>query len=322
MRWLAILNPKAQNGVGIPRLRSLARVFQKELGAECAWTTYPRHADEIARRSEGFDGLIAAGGDGTIYEVVNGMDVARQCLGIVAVGTGNGLAHELEVLDIPSALHQLRQPRLAPVDLIAVRFRADQQWRKRYIVHTSALGYIADLVALGLGPLKPLGYLRYAAAACVQCCRQEEFLVRMRIDDCSESEHVLTNLAVNNTRYAGPFCLFPRANLQDGKLNLLYERNTPYHQLLEDVGILTQTYVGERCHRCPARFVSVDSAAPMTLMLDGELIPRVDAVRFEVVPGGLRCVVGKGARLRRSGEEQTRPSSPAEPPTVRELARY
>jgi diacylglycerol kinase (ATP) len=304
MKWLAILNPMAHNGVGVNHLRSLARLLHQELGAECAWTTYPRHARDIARRSREFDGLIAVGGDGTIYEVINGMDVTSQCLGIVPAGTGNGLAHELNIRHLFSALHPLRQPRFAPIDLIQVRFRAGSRWHQRYVGHTSAIGYIAELVALALGPLKPLDYLRYAVAGCVQACRQKPFRLRIRIDDRDERECVLTNLTINNTRYAGPFCLFPEASVQDGRLNLLYGRNLPRDQLLEDAGILTQLYFWEQSRRCPAQDVSVDLAAPMTLMLDGELIPQVDAVRFAVVKSCLRCVAARGSKLKLLDEEQ------------------
>lgn len=306
MKWLAILNPAAHNGAGLTHLRFLARTLHQEFGAECAWSTHPRHAREIAQNSEPFDGLIAVGGDGTIYEVVNGMNLQTQCLGIIPAGTGNGLAHELGVLNIFSGLQQLQQPRLAPLDLIQSRFRVGQIWQERYIVHTSALGYLAEVVAFGMGPLKRFGYLRYALAACVQAPRQQPFAARLRIDDCDEQECLLTNLTVNNSRYAGPFCLFPEARLQDGRLDLLYGRNSPPDQFLEDLGIVTQTYFRERSLRNQARTVSVDLARPMTLMLDGELIPQVDAVRFHVIKGRLRCVAGGVSRLKLLDEPHDR----------------
>jgi diacylglycerol kinase (ATP) len=322
MKWLAILNPTAHNGVCLNHLRCLARWLQRELGAQCAWSAYPRHARDLARNSRDFDGLIAVGGDGTIYEIVNGMNLKTQCLGIVPAGTGNGLAHELRIRNDLSAFQHLRHPRLAPIDLIQVRFRVEGSWQLRYVVHNAAVGYVAEVVALGLGALKPFGYLRYAAAACVQCCRQKPFRVRMRIDDGVEQQLLLTNLTVNNTRYAGTFCLFPKANLQDGRLNLLYGRNLPRHQFLEDLGILTQLYFGEYSHRCSAQTVHVELGLPLTLTLDGELIPQVEAVRFQVVKRCLRCVAGSGSGLKLLDEAQTPSPSPGEPPSVRELARY
>jgi diacylglycerol kinase family enzyme len=298
VRWLAILNPAAHNGVGPDHLRCLARTLHRQLGAECAWTSHPHHAREIAHGSQGFDGCIAVGGDGTIAEVVNGMDLKRQCLGIVPAGTANGLAHDLDMLDVPAALQVLRRPRVAPLDLIRVRYHSGQCWQEQFVVHTSGLGYVAGVVALGIGPLKRLGSLRYAAAACLQCCRQRPFVARLRIDEGAQQELLLTNLVVNNTRHAGHFCLFPHARLQDGRLNLLYGRIPAPRQLLEDLGILTQTYLLEWSLRREGQAVEVDLPLPAALMLDGELIPNVGAVRFEVVRGCLHCVAGRAPGLK------------------------
>jgi diacylglycerol kinase (ATP) len=321
MRWLAVVNPTAHNGAGLGHLHSLERVLHQDLGAECAWSTYPGHALDIARSSQGFDGLIAVGGDGTIFEVLNGMNVQAQCLAIVPSGTGNGLARELHLRTVSSAVHQLRRPRLAALDLIRVRFRAGPNWHERYVVHTSALGYFSELNALGLGLLKPLGSLRYAAAACVQSFRRNRFHARMRIDDGDERELVLTNLAVNNTRHAGSFCLCPQASLQDGRIDLFYGANLPRQHLLEDLGILTQMYFGGRSVRCQAQAVSVDLVRPMALMLDGEQIPPVDAVRFQVVRGCLRCVTGPESGLKLLDEEPTLADPFAGPATCRRPAR-
>ncbi len=320
MKWLAIFNPTAHNGACLNHLRSLARLLRREVGAQCVWSSYPRQARDLARSGRDFEGLIAVGGDGTIYEIVNGMNLKSQCLGIVPAGTGNGLAHELRIRNDLSAFQHLRHPRLAPIDLIQVRFRIGGSWQQRCVVHNAAVGYIAEVVALGLGSLKPLGYLRYAAAAGVQCFRQKSFRARMRIDGGVEQELFLTNLTVNNTRYAGTFRLFPKASLQDGRLDLLYGRNTPSHQLFEDLGILTQTYFGGRSVRGQARMVHVELALPLTLTLDGELFPQVEAVQFEVLKGCLRCVAGSRSGLKLLDEEQSS-LPPAEPALGPELAR-
>jgi diacylglycerol kinase (ATP) len=289
LKWLAILNPAARSGASEARLRWLARKLSHRLGAECVWTSQPGQAREIARDSRDFDGCIAVGGDGTIFEVVNGLDLDRQVLGIVPVGTGNGLARALRLLDVRSALRSLRQPSLSRFDLIGVRYRVENVWHECYVVHTSGLGYVAGIVALGVGPLRRLGHLRYAAAACIQCWHQQEFAARVKVDDEPWQELALTNLAVNNTPYAGHFCLFPRAHPQDGRLDLLCGRLSPFPQLLEDLGIVTQTYLFERSHHRSVQVVEVELARPTTLMLDGELIVAVDAVEFRAVEGRLRC---------------------------------
>jgi diacylglycerol kinase (ATP) len=289
LRWLAVLNPAAHGGTAEARLRWVARELSRRLGAECVWTSQPGQAREIARRGRDFDGCIAVGGDGTIFEVVNGLDLDRQVLGIVPVGTGNGLARALHLLDVHSALRSLCRPHLSRFDLIGVRYRAERRWHECRVVHTSGLGYIAGVVALGVGPLRRLSHLRYAVAACLQCWRQPKFAARLKVDDGPWQELVLTNLAVNNTPHAGHFRLFPEADPQDGRLDLLSGRLSPFSQLFEDLGTVTQTYLFERSHHRPARAVEVELVRPTALMLDGELIPAVDAVQYRALEGRLRC---------------------------------
>ena len=76
MKWLAVLNPHAGHHPG-DWWRSLARRVQATLDADVAWTAYPWHAAEIVRRHERYDGFLAAGGDGTVTEVVAGMDLGQ-----------------------------------------------------------------------------------------------------------------------------------------------------------------------------------------------------------------------------------------------------
>lgn len=303
MKWLAIVNPTAHNGASLSQLRSIARMLHHELDAPCAWTRYPRHARDIAQNSREFEGLIAVGGDGTIYEIVNGMDRKSQCLAIIPAGTGNGLARELHVPNVSSAFQQLRRPRLASLDLIQLRFHAGRDWQQRYVVHNAAVGYFAEVVALALGPLKPFGYLRYAAAACLQCCRQKPFRARMRIDDSAEQELPLTNLNVNNTRYAGTFYLFPQASLQDGRLDLLYGNHGLCRQFIEDLGVVSRLFLVQRSLRAQAQKLNVELSPSLTLTIDGELIPQVDALQFQVERGCLRFVAGKGSGLKLLDEE-------------------
>src|SRR5262249_23945492 len=93
----------------------------------------------------------------------------------------------------------------------------------------------------------------------------------------------------NNSQFIARFRLFPEAALNDGKVNMLYGRLKPRNQLLEDLGVLTQTYAFERARHVAARQVEVILAIPGTLMVDGDLISDVERVQFSVAPGRLGC---------------------------------
>ncbi len=314
MKWLAIINPAA-NHARLGEFQRLADQIRTLHGAECLWTEYPGHAQVLARRSRGHDGCIGVGGDGTLADVVNGLQLSNQVLGILPCGTGNGLALDLGLFDPQSALESLLRPRPVFLDLIAASYQARGAWYQKYVVSTAALGYVADVTAHGVGPLKHWGKWRYAAAAVTQLRQPHEFTARIRCDGDEWPEATLSNLVVNNTRHAGNFLMFPEAGLADGLLNVSYGRLSPWHQLAEDLGIFSRTHLGESSRRIQARQFEVELDRPALLMLDGELIPNVTCVRFEVAPRRLRCCV-PGGRLAR-GVTSRLPGSLAASPSRR-----
>jgi diacylglycerol kinase (ATP) len=310
VRWLAVINPRA-NHTPRKRLECLAQDLGHRLGARSVWTTHPGQGQDIARNSRDYDGCIVVGGDGTIAEVVNGLDLNSQRLGIVPAGTGNGLARDLGVVDFPRALRLLRREKFAPLDLIKVCYRARHVQHERYLISTFGFGYASEIVQLAIGSLKPLGHWRYAAAASIQTWLQEEIPVRMRLDGRRWEETVVTNLLVNNTRHSGPFCVFPQASLVDGRLDLLFGRESPWSQLIEDLAILSETFFFDRSVRRQAETVELELSQPTTMMFDGELVPEVEGVQFEVVPAKLRCcAAGPGLRV---GNQESRPVQSATP---------
>jgi diacylglycerol kinase family enzyme len=298
MKWLAIINPAA-NHVPLRWFQHLSQRLRAALGAECAWTEYPGHAQEIARNRRGYGGCIGVGGDGTLADVVNGLQFPAQLVGIVPCGTGNGFAHDLGICDVPSALETLLQPCPARFDLIATTFRARGSWHHKYVVSTAAIGYIAGVTALGVGPFKHWGNWRYAAAAVAQLRHQNEFTARVRCHGGEWTEVTLTNLVVNSSRHIGNFLMFPKADLADGLLEVYFGCLSPWRQFADDLAILSRTYLWEGSRRLQARQFEIALDRPALLMLDGELIRDVDCVHFTVSPRRLCCCVPEAYRVPR-----------------------
>jgi diacylglycerol kinase family enzyme len=299
MKWLAIINPAA-NHIPLRRFQRLAQQLRALLRADCVWTEYPGHARDITRNAQNYGGCICVGGDGTLADVVNGLQCPEQVVGVVPCGTGNGLAHDLGLFDAQSALESLIQPCPTLLDLIATAFRVQGSWRHRYVVSTAAVGYIADVTAQGVGPFKHWGNWRYAVAAVEQLRHQNEFTARVRCDGGEWAEVTLTNLVVNNSRHAGNFLMFPEAGLADGVLDVYCGRLSPWRQFADDLAIFSRTYLWEGSRRLQARQIEIALDRQALLMLDGELIRDVDCMRFTVSPRRLRCCVPQVHHVPRS----------------------
>ena len=96
-----ILNPMADMGNAWRIARDLRSITEQHGGVDWSGTVYPGHAIDLAKQAgeQGYDMVIAMGGDGTVHEVINGLmkvpDEKRPTLGVVPAGSGNDFAHAL-----------------------------------------------------------------------------------------------------------------------------------------------------------------------------------------------------------------------------------
>ena len=157
MRWLAITNPAA----GRPRVmhravRSLAALNGRVL--EVLETAAPGDATRLAREAGAVDGLIVVGGDGTVCEVLNGMNLDRHALAVIPAGHGNCLARDLGTRTIAAAIAAVRTERLKSIDLLETQVTLlDGTRQQRLCASTVAAGYVTQVVTNGRGPLAWLG---------------------------------------------------------------------------------------------------------------------------------------------------------------------
>lgn len=124
-RTLLIANPVAQNGNGAAAAEHAARVLRANVGEgslDVALTQRPHHAVQLGRHAQGYDTVVALGGDGIVHEIVNGlMDVPsaeRPALAVIPVGSGNDYARTLGMsFEVDAALRQLSDMALRSVDV-------------------------------------------------------------------------------------------------------------------------------------------------------------------------------------------------------------
>ena len=283
-RWLAIVNPAA----GLARTnRRLVRRLAAEWGAhfEIATTAGPGDGVRLAREAACYEGLLAVGGDGTIAEVLGGMQLPRQTLALLPAGHGNCLARDLGIGSPELAFAALGRDRTAPLDLMRVHIEfSDGRRAQRLAASTVAVGYVADVVALGCRRFAALGGLAYTAAALLTCARARELRLG---DGTTLTPRRLTNLVINNTAHLANFRAFHDARLDDGRLDVLEASYGWGRQMLHNAAILARSRRFGPAALWQARVVAIDNGRPARLMVDGELLEEVSRVRLECLPGAL-----------------------------------
>jgi len=288
MKWLAIANPAAGRAHEAGRLLQRLRAM-RDIDATIAETRQPGDATRMARAAAGFDGVIAIGGDGTVAEVLRGLDRATQQLAVLPAGHGNCLARDLGLAEPDRALDALRHGVTQPLDLMDVLATHDDGRRTaRILASTLAFGYVTEVVMCGRERLAGFGRYAYAAAAMVVVPKRFRARVAGAAGHGADREY--TGLVINNTAHLANFRGFPDATLTDGQLDVMELAHGWPRQLLHNASVLA----GSRCWgpaaMRQAAMEHVEPSQPLTLMADGELLHRVCAVTATCLPGAVRCI--------------------------------
>src|ERR1700674_5659138 len=162
--WLAIVNPHSGGSSARARLPSLLRHL-KGLVEKTVFTEYPGHAAEIAKAAAGYTGLAAVGGDGTLFEILKGLDRERQRVAIFPAGRGNSLARDLGLFGKVPGLDEIGQSDPLYIDLMEVTVRNSGGLEARNLsASTVAIGYPVAITRASRGFPRHLGKFCYAAA--------------------------------------------------------------------------------------------------------------------------------------------------------------
>jgi YegS/Rv2252/BmrU family lipid kinase len=297
---LLIVNPAARGGrAGREWPRLAAQIRSEGIEFEEAFTARPQEATEIARRAVKANvGVIGAvGGDGTLYEVVNGFFedgepiLTRSNLGLIPFGTGGDHQRSFDIPDGALAAQLLAHGRPRTIDAVRVLIGG------RTLFYTSigeaGLGaFVADKVnrtpkALGGKVSFQIGSLRGIAT-------WRHVPMKVVIDGAETRELTAQAVTVANCRYyGGGMMIAPMAVPDDGLLDVLI---TGAIGKLESISGLSKIYSGAHIEdprlkrwfeHFRARRVEVDSQVPVLVQLDGEIAGHLPAT-FEVMPGALR----------------------------------
>jgi diacylglycerol kinase (ATP) len=288
-----ILNPSAGS---VREVDDLVKKIQQLPEAEVHMTTKAGSAARLARAAlrNGSKMIVAAGGDGTLNEVINGIqeNAGAACLGLIPLGTGNDFARTIGLpTEVEAALEVLRAGHTRNIDL--VRVTSDEV---RYFLNVSAGGFSGLVNEKLTAEMKktwgPLAYLRGAAAALSDL---RAYRTTLAFDNTESLMLELYNVVVANGRYvAGGTLIAPGASIDDGMLDivLIQKRSVPELALLA-----AQVAVGAHLSSDAVVFrraakLTVNSKPGMWFNVDGELVGNEPA-RFEILPRALRFVVPK-----------------------------
>jgi diacylglycerol kinase (ATP) len=265
-------------------------------GAQIDFSGKPGEATSLAQAAaeNGFERIIAAGGDGTLNEVVNGIAgfSDRVQLGLIPLGTGNDFA---KMLDLPAGIDDcietLQAGNVRAIDVVRVTSA-----QTRFYLNVSAGGFSGTVNEKMTPEVKaswgPLAYVRCAAEALPEL---RAYSTQLTLDDSATLSENLYNVVIANGRYvAGGTMIAPDASIEDGLLDIVLVRESSATDLAL---VAAQIALGRHLDSEGVIFrraakVSVSSTPGMWFNVDGEVIGNEPAT-FEVLPRALQFLAGQ-----------------------------
>ncbi len=278
---LVILNPAARS----ERAKKTWKQIEKFPHCTLRTTTGPGDARAAAERAvgEGFTTIVAAGGDGTVNDVVNGIAGSDVALGILPVGTMNVFAAELGLPgDLDEAWAVIRAGHTRKIDI----GRANS----RYFIQLAGVGLDAQVVQeTSWNFKKNFGPLSYVISAAQIAARKPPRLVVESDGIEREGSFVLIG---NGRYYGGPVAFFKDARIDDGKLDVLIFKNLGY---LDIARYLTNVFMGKHTRLSDVEYFQtkkalVRSEQDVPVEVDGEVVMQLP-VTFRISSRKLRVVV-------------------------------
>jgi diacylglycerol kinase (ATP) len=284
-----VFNPAARSRRGNRVMRFLMR--HADRFAVYA-TTKPGEACALARRfsADGEPVVIAAGGDGTVNEVVCGLAGSSTALGVLPVGTMNVFAREMGIpLDpLDRSLAVIERGYIREIDLFEVNGHP--------FVQMAGIGFDARVIEetsweskMKLGPL---AYL--LATVKVMGERPPQMVIELPEGKFSEGVAVL---AGNGSLYGGQFRFFRNADNTDSMLDILVYKESGYRVVLDSLRGLALGGIdlldSVECHRAAHFTVRCDRDVPIEV--DGEWLGRFPQALFRQRPGHLRVLAPEEA---------------------------
>ncbi|MDX1568446.1 MAG: diacylglycerol kinase family lipid kinase [Longimicrobiales bacterium] len=300
MDSLVVLNPDA-SGVKKNLTRVRGALADSPLLSAAEIETLPSWEggrDAAARAAaDGVGLVVAAGGDGTVNAVVNGLmsvDPPRPTLAVLPLGTGNDLARSLGLFDgWEDALEIFEEQNEEKMDV----FRVELGSRRRYGANVSAGGFSGQVdESLTHEDKARWGPLAYLKTALENVTRVQSYDAVLVDEDGRERRMAVCNVVVGNGRWAaGGLPVTPQARMDDGLLDVVVLSSAPVARL----GVVAARMAAGRHleHELITTFrtgtLEIRSRPDMRFNVDGELLG-AGTIRFEVEPGALPVLVGGG----------------------------
>lgn len=251
-------------------------------------TNHPGHATELAAKAHAdkYELVVAVGGDGTVNEVAQGIIGTTTPLGIIPMGSGNGLARELGIsMDVLKSAKTLTEGKKQQIDVCLIN-------NQRFLC-TAGIGFDAQ-VAHKMSKAKTRGFLRYIQLTIQESISFKPFKIKMFVDDILIEKPVFLVTFANASQFGNNARIAPNASMTDGLIDVVVVK--PFNKIwlpVFGIGLFTRIIPKLPFVECyKAQNIQLENAGTNIYHFDGEpgklTLPatiKIDSEKLFVVGG-------------------------------------
>lgn len=297
-KTIAIVNPAAGFGKCAKLLGpAIDRLHRAGVEFDVAETKHGGHGLELAREAyaAGYRRFIAVGGDGTSFEIVNGLfpraydEGQVPTLGFLPLGTGNSFLKDFTDKGVEYSAQAIVEGRSRPCDVIRINHKDGQT----HYINILSLGFVSEVCVMANRRFKWMGAASYGLAVVLCLAQFHKQLYQMKLDGVVEPNPPETALLIFcNSKYTGGnMMLAPHADIADGQIEIVRWSADRFDFIFN----FKKCYDGSHVHhpliwQGRAKRIELSFDKPVDLMVDGEVLTlQMDSL--EVLPAALQVMV-------------------------------
>jgi diacylglycerol kinase (ATP) len=290
-----VINPVSGHGNARRAVPAVLAELQKRIGSfEVRFTERPKDGIRLAREAaqEQVARLLVLGGDGTTFEVVNGLvemlgeDRLHQIqLGLIPVGTGNSFLRDFDLLHPTQAIERITQNVCRRVDVM--RFQAAGA-PVAYSLNILGVGFIADVCDITNKRFKGLGANGYIVGTFATLAGLQSPLTTIWLDGEAQTTPACLVTLSNSRCTGGDMQIAPNAKVDDGLIEVMIAKD---FGRLELAMLFPKIFSGAhlthpKIEMRRAKKIQIESQTTRVVMPDGEILGTTP-LTCEILPGAL-----------------------------------
>lgn len=286
VKCLLVVNPRSGTSEkGRIVKRAIEELLKAGICVETTFTERPGHATELAEAaaSDGVDIVVAVGGDGTVNEVARALCNTSSTLGIIPVGSGNGLARHLNIpMDALKAVDVITSGRVEQCDYCTVNDRP--------FFCTFGVGFDAAVSGRFASRAGNRGLVNYVRSAIEELLsyKADEYTISCANETLTERAFLIA--CCNASQYGNNAYIAPSASVKDGQMDVtVMHSGTLLRQALNGIDVmLGSIHDGARVHTFRSDRVVISRGKPGPVHIDGDPANMGTRLVVRCHPGGLR----------------------------------